>query len=192
VQNRMIAETNQELPLGYKAERQSYSYWGQKDPDRQYLLILLVIGIIFSICAVLLESLLQPFVVILMIPISFIGVFLTFYLFELNFDQGGYAGLLLLSGITVNSALFILNDYNNLRKALRQPNHLEIYLKAFQAKIIPIALTILSTLLGLSPFLLGGADEPFWFGLAAGTMGGLVFSVLGILGGLPLFLLKKN
>ncbi|MEM8891821.1 MAG: efflux RND transporter permease subunit, partial [Bacteroidota bacterium] len=188
VQNNMIAESNQELPLGYKAEKQSYAYWGQEDPDRQYLLVFLVMGIIFCICGILLESLIQSLIVVLMVPVSFIGVFLTFYLFELNFDQGGYAGLLLLSGITVNSALFILNDYNNLKKSARQSTSLDTFLKAFQSKIIPIALTIISTLLGLSPFLLGGADEPFWFGLAAGTIGGLLFSIVGILGFLPMFL----
>ncbi len=47
-------------------------------------LIFLVILIIYFICAILLESFKQPFVVISLIPFSFIGVFLTFHLFNIN------------------------------------------------------------------------------------------------------------
>ena len=42
--------------------------------------------------------------------------------------------------------------------------------------IIPILLTILSTALGLIPFLLDGPDEqPFWYSLAMGTIEGCWF-----------------
>ena len=34
-------------------------------------------------------------------------------------------------------------------------------------------LTVMSTVLGLVPFLTGGEDSAFWFSLAVGTMGGL-------------------
>ncbi|WP_189663195.1 MULTISPECIES: efflux RND transporter permease subunit [unclassified Polaribacter] len=67
------------------------------------------------IYAIGLESLKKLFSIIGMIPILLIGVFLTFYLFDFNFDQGGYASLILLCGISVNSALYIINDYNNLK-----------------------------------------------------------------------------
>ena len=55
-----------------------------------------------------------------------------------------------------------------------------LYIKAFNGKIIPIFLTKLSTIIGLIPFLLSGRDERFWFALAAGTIGGLVFSLIGL------------
>jgi multidrug efflux pump subunit AcrB len=128
-----------------------------------------------------------------MIPLSFIGVFLTFYFFKLGFDQGGFASFLLLSGITVNSALFIPNDYNNIR---RKPKYnrtkLITYLKAYNGKIIPVFLTIISTILGLLPFLLGELKEAFWFSLASGTIGGLIFSILAIVIFLPVFIDVKN
>ena len=53
-------------------------------------------------------------------------------------------------------------------------------------------LTILSTILGLIPFVVGEHREPFWFALAAGTMGGLLFSLVGILFYLPLFFFRKK
>jgi multidrug efflux pump subunit AcrB len=162
--------------------------WSQQDKN-QYWLLLLIAVMIFFICAVLFESLLQPFAVILTIPISYIGIFLTFYLFGLNFDQGGFAALVLLSGITVNAAIYILNDFNILRKqnSGRNLTDMRLYFKAFNYKIIPILLTIVSTVLGFVPFLIG-VKQPFWFTLSAGTIGGLFFSLIGIVFYLPMFL----
>jgi multidrug efflux pump subunit AcrB len=176
------------LPLGYRAEKPGYGSWWNDDDKTSYWLILLVIGIIYFICAILLESLIQPLAVITMIPISFIGVFLTFYLFDLNFDQGGYAAFILLCGISVNAALYIINDLNNIKRKGRAISNFRIYLKAFNHKIIPILLTIISTILGLIPFLVSGQNEVFWFALAAGTIGGLIFSLLAIVFYLPLLM----
>ena len=58
--------------------------------------------------------------------------------------------------------------------------------------MIPIALTILSTIIGLMPFLIAGKDERFWFSLAAGTIGGLVFSMIGLIFFLPIFMKLKQ
>ncbi len=150
-----------------------------------------MIVIIYFICSILLESLRQPFAVILMIPVSFIGVFLTFYLFDFNFDQGGFASFILLSGIAVNAGLYIINDYNHFCRDRGRKDSLNIYLKAFNQKIIPVFLTIISTVLGLVPFVWSGQKEVFWFAFAAGAMGGLIFSIVAILIYLPLFLKLK-
>jgi multidrug efflux pump subunit AcrB len=140
----------------------------------------------------LLESFKQPFVVISLIPFSFIGVFLTFHIFRITADEGVFAALILLCGIVVNATLYILNDYNALRR--RKPSMPEraAYVKAFNGKIIPILLTKLSTIVGLLPFLFTGRDERFWFALAAGTIGGLVFSFIGLIIYQPIMLKKAN
>jgi multidrug efflux pump subunit AcrB len=123
-----------------------------------------------------------------MIPISFVGVFLTFYAFEINFDQGGYASFILLAGISVNSALYILNDFNNLKKDRPNLSLSTQYQKAFLSKITPVLITILTTIFGLIPFIWDGQQEVFWFSFAAGSIGGLVFSLIGIFLYLPLFM----
>ena len=47
-------------------------------------------------------------------------------------------------------------------------------------------LTVLSTVLGMIPFLIDGPDEqPFWFSLAVGTIGGLSLSIVPIVIFLP-------
>ncbi len=184
----LLEEINQIMPLGYQASARQWSW--QTEKKSQYLLILLVIVIIFFICAILLESLLQPLAIIGLIPISFSGLFLTFYLFNLNFDQGGWAAFILLSGLAVNAGLYILNDFNNYRKSHQGRNLPALYLKAFQYKIFPVLLTVFSTIIGLIPFLIG-KKEAFWFAFAAGTIGGLVFSLMAILLFFPVFLKFK-
>jgi multidrug efflux pump subunit AcrB len=186
-----IIELEDKLPIGYRVFENSNGGWDKKD-KQQYYFIFVVILIIFFICSILLESLKQPFAIIIMIPISFIGVFLTFYIFDFNFDQGGYASFLLLCGISVNAALYIINDYNNLKKQYPLRNPQLMYFKAFNYKMIPVMLTILSTMVGLIPFVWGGQNEAFWFSFAAGSIGGLLFSLIGIFIYLPVFIVEGS
>lgn len=191
VRERQIQELNGILPIGFHAKEPGFRGWNKKD-KKQYYLLLLVVGIIFFICAILLESLLQPLAIIALIPFSFIGLFLTFYLFDLNFDQGGFAAFILLCGLSVNAGLFIVNDYNNYRKEKGEKFRLNAYLKAFNHKIMPIMLTIVSTVIGLIPFIWGGQKEAFWFAFAAGSIGGLLFSMVAILIYLPLLIRLRS
>lgn len=190
VMERNIDKINKVLPLGFKAKSSDYG-WSWDQQKKQYALLFLIIGIIYLVCAVLFESLWQPFVIIIMIPISFIGVFLTFYLFKFNFDQGGFASFVLLCGIVVNAGIYIINEYNlTCRAAGRQG--LRYYLKSYNHKIIPIFLTIISTILGLIPFIYEGSKEVFWFSFAVGAMGGMVFSIIALVVYLPLFMKYKG
>lgn len=183
---RVIKAITPQLPIGYSIKDEDRN-WYWKQSKQQYWLLPLIIMAIFFVCSILLESFRQPLVVIFMIPISYIGLFLTFFLFDINFDQGGFAAFILLSGISVNSALYILNDFNSLKRQFGARNipFVKLYIKAYQQKIIPIILTTVSTSFGLIPFLTGGQNEAFWFSLAAGTIGGIVFSLIAIVFVLP-------
>ena len=187
-----LEEFNAGLPMGYMAEDEQRSWsWGKKD-NKQYALLLIVIAIIFFTTSILFNSLKQPLAIIFVIPISYIGVFLTFYLFGLNFDQGGFASFVLLCGITVNASIYIMNEYNDVRRRFPRLAPVRAYVKAWNAKVIPIFLTVVSTILGFIPFMVGTGKEAFWFPLAAGTIGGLIMSVVGIFIFLPIFTLKKQ
>ena len=189
---RDLEEFNKELPMGYTAQSERESWgWGKKD-NKQYLLLLVVIAIIFFTTSILFNSLKQPLAIIFIIPVSYIGVFLTFYWFKLNFDQGGFASFVLLCGITVDASIYILNEYNAIRRRRPRMSALRAYTKAWNAKILPIFLTVVSTILGFIPFMVGTDKEAFWFPLAAGTIGGLVMSIIGIFFFLPVFVLKKR
>ncbi|TFD96315.1 efflux RND transporter permease subunit [Dysgonomonas capnocytophagoides] len=84
--------------------------------------------------------------------ISFIGIFLAFYLFELNFDHGGFASFILLSGLTINANIYIIDEYNNIRKRYPNIRPLRVYIKAWNATVRHIGLTVISTILGFIPF----------------------------------------
>ncbi|WP_251619682.1 efflux RND transporter permease subunit [Odoribacter lunatus] len=190
VMERTIKNMNNNLPLGFKADKNGWN-WNWSAQKKQYALLFLVIAIIYMVCAILFESLWQPLVIILMIPISFIGVFLTFYLFKFTFDQGGFASFVLLCGIVVNAGIYIINEYNLTCQTARKQG-LKYYLKSYNHKIIPIFLTIISTILGLIPFVYEGSKEVFWFSFAVGAMGGMVFSIVALLLYLPLFMKFKE
>lgn len=182
------------LPFGYSVSSQATTWWGKEDGNAYLWFIPLVLFIIYIICAVLLESLLKPLAVVLMIPFSFIGVFLMFHFLGLQFDQGGYAALLLLAGLVTNAALYILNDFNIIKHSKQRlpSDMLKLYVKAYNAKAIPILITTISAILSLLPFMLNGEDKGFWFTLSAGTIGGLLFSVIGVYLLLPICLLEQK
>lgn len=183
-----LEEFRNELPLGYTIDIQDrYWFWRSKAKN-QYGLLALVFVIIYFTCSILFNSLKQPFSILFVIPVSYIGIFLTFYLFKLNFDQGGFAAFVLLCGITINANIYLINEYNNRLAANPTASPLKTYLKAWNAKISPIFLTIISTILGFIPFMIGEEKEAFWFPLAAGTIGGLVVSFIAIVCFLPLFM----
>lgn len=198
VLERTLERFNRTLPMGYSARMMEYNYYGNRDEGGKYLMLGLIAVIIFFISAILFNSLRQPLAIIMVIPVSFIGVFLTFYLFKLKFDQGGFAAMILLCGITINAAIYIINGYNSLmaRRAYSPQTpyvvRLALYLRAFRAKITAVLLTVLSTVLGFIPFLIGDTQEGFWFPLAAGTMGGLVMSLAAIYLLLPVLVLPRR
>ena len=65
------------------------------------------------------------------------------------------------------------------------------FVKSVDIKVIPVFLTVISTILGFIPFMTG-EKESFWFALAAGTTGGLLVSVIGIFVLLPALVLKRK
>lgn len=181
---------NSLMPVGYKAQSEKRQ-WQREDESGKYWLLLLVVAIIFFTTSILFNSLRQPFAIILIIPVSFIGVFSVFYLLRLNFDQGGFASFILLAGITVNAAIYLLNEYQSLRRKCPNGEATHAYIRAFRIKIVPILLTVLSTILGFIPFIVGETRESFWYPLAIGTMGGLVMSLIALLIFFPILVLPK-
>lgn len=185
-----LEKLKQKLPLGFTFEKKDRRMHLNEQAQNYSVLLLLVIFLIYVISSSFFESFTQPFVILSVIPISYVGVFLSFYYFDFNFDQGGLASFLLLSGITVNASIYLINAYNVYRKT--HQDKFESYILAFKSKIFPIMLTILSTILGFIPFVKDGQNEVFWFALGVGTIGGLLFSMIAIIIFLPCFLISKN
>jgi len=184
---KMLEEMKVEMPVGYASEKVERSWKKEDTKKQQYGLLLLLAVLIYFICSILFESLRLLLIIVFIIPISFIGLFLSFSLFDFYFDQGGYAAFILLGGLVVNAGIFIVNELNNI--SVRDYNRAII--KAITLKAQPIILTIISTCLSLIPFLLKGDSEVFWFSLSVGTIGGLIFSTFAVFIFLPVCLWKK-
>ena len=187
------------LPIGFKAEVPG---WGWFDTAKQQYawLIFLILAVMYVILAMTFESFRYPLAVIFMVPVSFIGLFLAFGLSDFSFDQGGFAAFVMLSGIVVNAGIYLITTYQSLLRERTHPlpvvrqSHqpaesasIRLYVKAYSRKINPITLTIVSTILGLLPFLTDGPEEVFWFDFAVGTISGMLFSILAVIFILPVF-----
>ncbi len=187
VKEREIRRLNEKvLPIGYKADTDGYSWGVGKKGINQITLLLLIVAVIYFFSSILFESLRFPLIITGLIPVSIIGVFLTFAISGYRFDQGGFASLVMLAGIVVNAGIYILNEIRVLQKR-KHYGGIKLYVRAFNHKIIPILLTVLSTVLGLIPFLMDGPEEVFWFAFAIGTMGGLLFSLIALVLFMPIW-----
>jgi multidrug efflux pump subunit AcrB len=180
--NTVLDEMKDILPVGYTATRETWR-WGSDKAKKQYSLLILLILANYFICALLFESLRLPFYIILTIPVSFIGLFLIFSWGGFYFDQGGYAAFLMLGGLVVNAAIFIVHDYQQGIKKSTDYNHTLIKVTTNRARTI--LQTTLSAICSLLPFIWEGQKEIFWFSLAIGVMGGLVFSMWAVFVVLP-------
>ncbi|MBQ7811633.1 MAG: efflux RND transporter permease subunit [Bacteroidales bacterium] len=181
------------LPVGYKAHDTQGGWW-EENKEMYAWLIFLIIAAIFVALAVAFESLKYPAAVIFMIPVSFIGLFLTFGLSDLSFDQGGFAAFVMLSGIVVNAGIYLIHSYMSVsnESGVIVRYGIRSYLKAFSRKFRPILLTIISTVLGLIPFLTDGPEEVFWFDFAVGTISGMLFSIIAVVLVLPVFVVRTD
>ena len=191
-------EFNAKMPVGYRCLNRTSGWY--EDTGEQWWLIGLIVIIIYFVCAILFESRRLPLVIISLIPVSFIGTFLTYWITGVEFGTGGFASLVLLCGLTVNAGIYILAEYRHLHSSFFTPHSSlvihhpsSLYVRAYNHKIIAVFLTIFSTILGLIPFFIDGKSSPFWFSFAVGATGGLLFSILALVFVMPIFLkLNEN
>lgn len=193
--NNTIKNVNRILPVGYKCKTQQ---WRSSVTDgANYWLLLLVVVIVFFVCAIQFESLRLAWIIISVIPLSMIGIFITFCATGIKFGSGGFASMVLLIGIVVNSGIYIISQYRmSIAQMAKSKNDKLIgynemtrcFIRAYNHKIIPVVLTIASTIMGLIPFFLNGKDEQFWFSFATGVTGGLLFSVPAMIFLMPIFM----
>lgn len=174
--NKTLALWAKGLPNGYSLEESKYSgfYIPAKERKRyQGLALLLIAGLIFYICAALFESLRYGLLILLVIPFSYLGLFLTHYLFGIGVDQGTFASYVLLAGLSVNNSLLLFYAIRQLKT-----RSLTALLAVMREKRNPIVLSVLSTCAGMAPILFERSQPAFWYALAWGSTGGLIVSTL--------------
>ncbi|MCB4755986.1 MAG: efflux RND transporter permease subunit [Elusimicrobia bacterium] len=147
--------------------------------------ILLTFILIFVVLACLFESLLQPFLLFVSVPLSFIGVVAALLITRTPVTMGVMVGILMTGGIVVNNAILYVDHFNAHRSGPLLGNLIE----AGSARLRPILLTKLTAVLGLLPMALdhrSGAE--LWRPMAIATIGGILSSLVLTLFVLPALL----
>jgi CzcA family heavy metal efflux pump len=152
-------------------------YEGQQAAFRALLLVLALAAV--SVCAVMVvqfESFVEPLVVLLVAPVSFVGALGLLMLTGTALNVSSFMGLILLVGLIVKNGIILL-DFTRLR--MRDEGvTLEVAIReAARVRLRPILMTTLCTLFGLLPLALGiGAGSELQRPLALAVIGGLVLS----------------
>lgn len=190
-ENEFVATHSPTLPLGYTISAGS-SWQSATQSWEQLLGILVLMTLIWAICAAFFESVRIPWHLLYLIPLSLTGVLATFYLFDVPFNQGGYAAIILVGGLSVNGAIYLLHEYRR-QTARLGSSGITPFIAAVNNRIVAIIATTLSTIIGLIPFLwVTRQGDEFWFSFGAGAIGGLVLSIPTILIFLPVLSLPKH
>ncbi len=174
-----------QFPPGYTIEEGAGVFLTRKEETQILVGIAAALVLIYMVSAALFESLLLPFTAILTVPLSFVGIALTFWAIDMKFDRTAYVGLILLAGVSVNNALLLVHRAGTLLR--RSGDGHAAALRAAGERFKPILMTTATSVAGLVPLAWGsepGAAES-WKTLAISAGAGLVASAFFSLTFLP-------
>ena len=161
------------LPSGYEI-----SYEGDIELMEQAfsdLLNALLIGV-FAILMLLVwqfNSFRQPFFIVLIIPLTIIGIFPALTVLNIPLSLPAMIGIVALAGIVVNNAIILIDKINRNRKSGMGKD--EAIIESAKSRLRPIILTTLTTIIGLLPLCFA---DPTWSPIAYSIIFGLFFATL--------------
>ena len=121
-----------QMPTGFSVKRQGGT---NREMNKQWIVLPLIYLLIFLICASTLESFQQAKKIILLIWLSYIGIFLGFGSLNLPVDQGIYTAFILVSGLVVNALILLFNEYKHLSyKFPKYTYYYKLYIKGTTQK----------------------------------------------------------
>ncbi|MBN2307086.1 efflux RND transporter permease subunit [Candidatus Peregrinibacteria bacterium] len=169
---------------------EGYSYrltGGNEDTMQSFrdLLNAMAISIllIFLILVTQFNSFRQPFVILMALPLSLIGVFYGFMIIGLHLGVATMIGIAALAGIVVNDAIVLVDRINENRRTSGMALK-EAILEAGPARLQPIVITSVTTILGVLPISL---TDAFWTTLGMAIVFGMAFSTVLTLLIIPVF-----
>ncbi|NES81898.1 MAG: efflux RND transporter permease subunit [Moorea sp. SIO2B7] len=147
----------------------------------------LAIFLVFVVMAVQYNSLIDPLVIILTVPLALAGGIFGLYITQTAIGATVLVGAVLLVGIVVNNAIVMVELANQLRQEYGMNRHTAI-LKAAPQRLRPILMTTITTVLGLFPLALGiGEGSEFLQPLGVVVFSGLSLATLLTLFIIPCF-----
>ncbi len=166
------------------------SYAAQSSQELQSSLRLLgalAAFLVFVVMAVQYNSLVDPLVIILTVPLALAGAIFGLFITQTAIGITVLVGAVLLVGIVVNNAIIMVETANQIRAAERCDRSTAIT-KAAPQRLRPIMMTTITTVLGLFPLALGvGEGSEFLQPLGVVVFSGLSLATLLTLFIIPCF-----
>ena len=178
-----LTEVNQvlstlEIPQGVKILQSSAQETNNQLQDALKLLGALAAFLVFVVMAVQYNSLIDPLVIMLTVPLALAGGLFGLYVTGTAIGATVLIGVVLLIGIVVNNAIIMVELANEIHLATGCDRSTAI-LQAAPQRLRPICITSITTVLGLFPLALGlGEGSEFlqplgvvvFFGLSLATL----------------------
>ena len=180
--NRVVSEL--ELPEGVSILPSAAAKTNQQLQDALKLLGGLSAFLVFVVMAVQYNSLIDPLVIILTVPLALAGGIFGLYITKTAIGATVLVGAVLLVGIVVNIGIIMIEQANQIREQQKVDRTTAI-LKAAPQRLRPIMMTTITTILGLFPLALGiGEGSEF-----LQPLGIVVFAGMSIATVLTLFII---
>lgn len=124
--------------------------------------------LMFTVLLLLFKTYRKPVVILLMLPLIFIGIVLGLLVLGKSFDFFAILGLLGLIGMNIKNAIVLVDQIDIEAKTGKGP--LDAVVSATVSRIVPVAMASGTTILGMLPLLF----DAMFGGMAATIMGGLL------------------
>ncbi|MEA3353014.1 MAG: efflux RND transporter permease subunit [Campylobacterota bacterium] len=139
--------------------------------------VALAVILIYLILAALYESLIQPFIIMVSMPLSFTGVMVALYLTGNNFSLFVMIGIILLLGMVGKNAILVVDFANKAVKSGKSVD--DALLEAGEKRLRPILMTTFAMIGAMIPLAFGtGAGSESNAPMALAIIGGLVSSTI--------------
>jgi len=146
--------------------------------------LLIVMIMIYAVLVIQFNSFMQPFVILLAVPMAIIGVAIGYLLIRINFGVMSFMGIVSLAGIAVNDSIVLIDTVNQLRRN-EGLDPVQSIIQAGKSRFIPVLATSVTTIGGVLPLALFNED---YSQMAYTLIFGLVSSTVLILVIIPLIL----
>lgn len=145
------------------------------------LVMAMVIALIlvYMVMVAQFESFSKPFIIMFSIPFAFVGVVIALVISRISLNVVGMLGAILLVGIVVNNGIVLIDYIGQLRDAKVQGTLEDIVAKGCAARLRPVLMTTMTTVVGMIPSALAfGEGGDMMQPLAVVIIGGLSVSTL--------------
>ncbi|MBT4759433.1 MAG: efflux RND transporter permease subunit [Nitrosomonadales bacterium] len=158
----IVDELNEGLPANHLIKYDGVIRESKEAQESLSASVPLVIGLIIILLVAQFNSFRRPLIILITIPLSFIGAVLGLLVSGSNFGFMGTLGLYSLAGIIINNAI-ILIDRIDLEREMGKKIY-DAIISACQQRLRPIIITTLTTTLGLLTLII--PHDPLFYGLA--------------------------